>query len=40
MHRVDVMAELAPAEANTKKDKGNGWRLEAGKVGLESLGAG
>ena len=38
-HRAGMAADLAPAEAKTEKDKGTGWRLEAGKLGHKSLGA-
>ena len=38
-HRAGVTADLAPAEARAKKDEGGGQRLEAGKLGHESLSA-
>ena len=38
-HRAGMMADLAPREAKTKKDKGSGWRVEAGKLRVSRRGS-
>ena len=37
--RAGMVAGLTPAKAKPTEDKGGGWRLKAGELGHESLGA-